>query len=515
MLAAPVPANRLRAAGGTVIQLIKSGLDPQRLDSLREMAEASLGQERLSPASVRTLHQKRLHRHVLERLCRAIHSELQLSLESAATESLGLLVAASAKSWPLVQATFDLALPAAARAFQSALANDLSAFRTSSSGVRAEPALFPMCAARPIGLHLSLPPLPQRRACRVLDDLSEAEVVSTPGGRIEVRPLAGRTARLPIGEESLVRRLAVAPMRAASREPGDAAADFGCEDCLHSSGATPTFFWRRLLERYGLPSPYGNGNARLRISVPSAWTEIWHELPHSRDESFQRVFSSIAENIQSTVRRWLPHLALKDASQYTEPLTAGPLLVYAASQPYQCSGKRRFTHERLTASGFLLAFSSATQEFEGILSEVHRELLASSHRSTRAYDPARAQTLLGNVLRQRRYFSSLLAIDSLLVEEVLHLADSSAELSSLSDTPKLATKLLLKSIDSAESGLCRRFRRIYDSRSFDLLLSVVWVEATAAACRAMGADAEVAAVLMLEHDGGCEHFHNAAALGRC
>jgi len=456
----------------------------------------------------------RSHRKVIGELCRAIYCEVQPVLESAATGSLGLLIEGSGGSWPLAEASFDLALPGVAAAFQSALANNLPAFQNAGYGVQPQPALLQLCAARPIGLQLSLPPLPQRKAGRILASLSEAEVIPAAGNRIEVRPIAVRPARLRLGDESLVQRLAMAPFRAASREPEGAGAEFACEDRFSLSDRVPAILWRRLLERYRLPSPAGDATARLRISVPSGWTEIWHELPHSRDETFPWVFSSIAVTVQAAMRHWLPHLALQAPSHYNEPLTALPLLTYAASQPYQSPGKDTFTHERFTATGFQLALHSAGSVFPGIIREVHRELLASMHKSARSYDPGRIQTMFGNVFRQRRYFSSLLAADALLVEEVLHLADSASEFRSMTGSPRFATKLLLRSIDSTQSGLCRRVRRIYDGRSFDLLLSAVLVEATAAACRAMGAQAEVSAVLTLERAGVQEHYHNASALGR-
>jgi hypothetical protein len=514
MLGSPVATDRLHAAGSLVLRLVKAGLDARRLNSLRQMAAAGMGQERLVPASVATLRQKRLNRRAAESLCRSIYFESQPLIESAAAGALGLLIEGAGRSWPLAEASFDLALPSAADAFQSALANNLPAFHNAGRGVCAQPGLLQLCATRPIGMRLSLPPLPQRKAGRILSALSEAEVFPAAGNRIEVRPCRTKPARLRLSDESLVQRLAMAPFRAASREPEDAAAEFACEDRFSISDRVPTILWRRLLDRYGLPWPTGDATARLRISVPSGWAEIWHELPHSRDETFPCVFSSIAATVQAALRHWLPHLALKTPSQYAEPLTAMPLLTYAASQPYLSPGKDAFTYDRFTAAGFQLALSSASSEFPGIIREVHRDLLASGHKSVRAYDPGRTQTMFGNVFRQRRLFSSLLAADALLVEEILHLADSASEFRAMTDSPRFTTKLLLRSIDSAESGLCRRIRRIYDGRSFDLILSVVLVEATAAACRAMGAQAEVGAVLTLERAGAREHFHNASALGR-
>ncbi len=95
----------------------------------------------------------------------------------------------------------------------------------------------------------------------------------------------------------------------------------------------------------------------------------------------------------------------------------------------------------------------------------------------------------------------------------MNLADLAAVLRSQTASPKAASRIYFKSTESAQTALARCYTRRFGAECAQILPAIVLIEATAAACRAMGAIAPVSAsVAFLSHHGAV-HFHNPAALG--
>lgn len=515
MADAPAVTYRLQEAGTLFVSLLEQGLTFELLGILKEMAGLSMAKQRMALWSAAHLQEKQNRRDVLERVCQSVYAEAQQALSDAAAAALCKMIE-GATGWPLAEARFDMFAPGCAQRLQSALSGDLSAFHGPAGGVCSMPSTFGLSMARPLSISVSLPLVSHQRALRMIAELDRAEIAALPGGRIEVRPRLAQRHPLSVCTQSVLERTALAPLLAASPEPGAAEEDLACEERF-TAGGLPALFAARLLESYGLPPslPEAPASLSLRLSIPSGWTQIWHELPHSRDEAFHPVFAAVSGSIQMAMRRWLPHMALKRLESYSEPSEALPAMAYAASAPSCGKSEDAFTRPRRSAAAVRAALYSGASGFRETLTIVHGELKKLGFRQYRNFDPSNWRAMLIAIYRQREPFCRFLEADSLCMEEILHLSDTARELRGVTGMPKFASRMLLKSIESSRTGLGRRFHGLLAERGSELLPAVLWIEATAAACRAMGAEARVAATLTIHHQNGVEILHNGPALGRC
>lgn len=516
LLDAPSAQHRLRTAAGLMVKLLAAGLEASVLRSFSEMAGDSVAEERLGPDISRVITERRLHEPAIERLSRSIHAEAQFTLGGIAARAAGQLIAAAGASWPLAEASFNLGNAEVRGRFAEALTGRMASFFLPAEGITAAPSLLALCATRPLTVQVALPLISQRRQLRAFSMLGDAKVSVLPTGRMEVLLPESPADPAQASDCSVIERTSLGALRAHSREPGTAECPLSCEDVYFLETDTPAYFWRRLLCWLGLPMPERPERrvpARLNISIPQAWTEIWHELPHSRDDAFPAVYSAIALELQQAMRRWIPYIAFKDAELYKDQVSAVPLLIYANSRPFSGGGKGDFTYARRGVAGLREAFQSAMTGFPETLSSICEELSDSGHMSHRTYNPARSRTLLATAFRQRRRFGGLLAADAFFLEEVFHLAASARELRQLASSPRVASRVFFRNMESSRATIGRRFRRLYGGKTLPLLPSVLMIEATAAACRAMGAQANVAATVSVEYEDGVVTHSNPAAVG--
>jgi hypothetical protein len=515
MVDAPAAAYRLREAARLFTSLLEQGLTFELLGMLKEMAGLSMARQRMAFWSAAQLQEKQHRRDVLERVCQSIYAEAQQALSDVAAVGLGKMME-GASGWPLAEARFNMLAPGCSQRVRAALSGDLNAFHSPASGVCSMPSTFGLSMARPLSISVSLPLVSHQRALRMIAELDRGDIAALPGGRIEVRPKLAQRHPLSVCAQSVLERTALAPLLAASPEPGAAEEDMACEERF-TAGGLPALFAARLLEWYGLPSSLTERaeSVALRLSITGGWTQIWHELPHSRDESFQSVFAAVSGSIQMSMRRWLPHLTLKRLEIYSDPSEALPAMAYAGSAPFCGKSEDAFTRPRRSAAAVRAALYSGASDFRETLNIVHGELKKLGFRHCRNFDPSNWRAMLVAIYLQRQPFCRFLEADALCMEEVLHLSDTARELRGLTGMPKSTSRMLLKSMESLRTGLGRRFHALLAERGSELLPAVLCIEATAAACRAMGAEARVAATLIIQRQNGVEICHNGAALGRC
>lgn len=513
---APSASYRLQQAGQTLSRMLALGLTPGVLDALQAMAESGVARERLSAATVVHQREKAKHRDALERVGRRIYAKAEAALPGAAAADLARMIDSAGGRWPLAEAAFDLSVPGGGERAQAAMAGVVEAFSPSREGVVGFPSLLSLGCARPLVVTVSLPLVSYLRAPRMIASLAGGTIESLPGARIEVNQGHSRRHALSPGAQSVLRRTALAPFRATAREPGSAENELVCQDSFLAGDREPSLPVRRLLDWLDLPAdlPQVPACASLRLSIPSGWSEIWHELPHSRDDAFLPIFAGISTHIQESLRRWLPHLLLRGRHSYANPSEALPVLAYASSAACCGKTKQTFARARTGAAGIRTALYSGNDEFKRTLEAVYGELKRADLHFYRYYSPAGWATMLSSIYQQRRAFIGLLAVDALLIEEILHLSDTARELRALCGSPRFASKMLLKAVEASHTGLAKRFRRLLPGSAAEILPAILWIEATAAACRAMGASAQVAAALTIQRDNGAEIRHNAAALGR-
>lgn len=513
LIGGPAAFSRLRGAAEQAARLLDAGLNAGIVLSLQRIAETGDERERLCPALTRAILARRRYQPALQELCREVYAEAQSAAATLCAGRLAQCVDPHSARWPLAEATFDLAQENAVRLFSRALAGDIAAF-DSAPGVTPSASLLHLAASAPVVVALRLPLFAKRLSTRVIPALAESGIRNS-AGQLEVRlPHAAGGPQSP-GLAFLERAL-LAPFRAVAREPGCTEPELAFEDSFPMDDGAPDLHLRSLLQWLAIPVPDDlphSTSGRLRISIPQAWTEVWQELPHSRDDAFAPVYSSIASSIHTAMRKWTPYLALKSIDAYAEPAAVLPLLAYAVSDPLQRNGKDRLTRSATGAAAVRRTLETTANRLPALLEQVHQTLLAAEHRSHRSYVPARTSTYLANAYRQRNVIVRLLAMDSFLIEEILHLADLAVELRSQSASPRAASKIFLKSMESARVAIKRYYRKRLGDACVHALPAILWIEATAAACRAMGAIAPISASVGFSTQRGEQSFHNPAALG--
>jgi hypothetical protein len=380
----------------------------------------------------------------------------------------------------------DVSFPATAEgatALRAVLAGGLDAALAAGPDVVVHAGWLEAFLSRRRYLDLKLPFLGHKNYCRDLDALASARVENDALGSLIVYNLTAKEQVVVSGISSSTLLLAAA----VSVRDGNPHCDNLNLTFEHRFATTPgsgDAAWNQVLDAYGLKPdswPAAKGEASLTITAPSDLVLAWTCTPHPSTPEFTAAISRISVALQLLMRRWLPALYFADPKRYQDIGAAWPLLVYAASVPYQCSGHRDFTYDASDPHAVAAAASSASSALYDMLRDAHGKLAAAGlHRSLRFFEPSRPLDLMLDALR-RPQFKSLLCADAFLVQDMIRLAETGRDLRTLwSKNPRTVARRLARDGAYFVKSFHARLRRLYAGNEMLGLGSLVLVETTAA-----------------------------------
>jgi hypothetical protein len=345
-----------------------------------------------------------------------------------------------------------------------------------------------------------------------VNSVASAEVRDDDAGRLSLMRAGATSASAGAvpGESALVFGAAFSSR---DQEPADDLATLSFTDA-RTVGPRNMPAWLAVLRGYGIPAPDlrgGPARAVLALTVPGTAAEAWCGAPHSKDPDYQAVMTRVSTAVQTAMRRWIPALWLVAPERYRELSAVQPLLVYACSAPFVSRNRGEFGYDIMDSDALTKAAFTAAKGLEAALAGIEKELRdRGQDRLASVYAPKQARSIISAALSQRRNLQNLLAGDSALVEEIVHLAASARELRALSvRDPKDATRRLGKFIEGMVRAFHRKLRRLSAGTELQALGPLVLAEATAALA-GLG-PAAVAARLTISRGGRDEVYLNEAA----
>lgn len=108
-------------------------------------------------------------------------------------------------------------------------------------------------------------------------------------------------------------------------------------------------FLRRLTRSMQVPLALTNRPSTIqwRCASPASSDKGWRHAPRIRQVAFLPVGRRVSNEIQRTLRGWLPYLWFTNPDHWPETGLALQMLFYAAMPIYQAQSKTQFTHELL------------------------------------------------------------------------------------------------------------------------------------------------------------------------
>src|SRR5437667_495478 len=80
-------------------------------------------------------------------------------------------------------------------------------------------------------------------------------------------------------------------------------------------------------------------------AVKLSFDRCWFDAPRERSHRYHPAFLRVSLAVQKTLRRVLPELYLSDIEHFRDTRMVYPLLVYAASRPFQGEPRTEFTYD--------------------------------------------------------------------------------------------------------------------------------------------------------------------------
>lgn len=450
--------------------------------------------------------------------------EAALKLAAPAAEALtkqwGVRLAAGLGSQTsraaLADATFPFTPQGLAAAAQVARGDLSPLFSPHTALLRLRRGLLTETFRRRSFVELHAPMLRTRRKQRDLESFASAEASVTEDGRLQIRYSAQAADALTADLRTQTAMIFSAALSACDGEARRDHFSLSFTDRRRLGPAALHAPYLRALAAYGLENvtiPDKPCTASLHVRVAGPLVESWLDTPSPGAPEYLPAMSRAASAVQIMARQWLPALYLSDAESYARPSAVHPLLAWSCSPP--CSGPRKkdLTYDFMDPKAVDSVLQACAPAFRERLAETWKFLMDAGRKQTAAYyEPADLRYILASVKRQQRNFVSLLMADAFLVEAVLNTADCAREVQRLTRiAPKKAASDMARFAREMAETFHRKLRRLYGGHDFLALGPLFFLTATRALAATSRPEAEIAAVLILESDGGKICYANEAA----
>lgn len=233
-----------------------------------------------------------------------------------------------------------------------------------------------------------------------------------------------------------------------------------------------------LSARYQVQVPHGlvrPTELEIRLELRTTIDDIWRSAPRETDPKFLRFASRISVAIQETLRVWLPYLWFSEFERFNEFDTAATILVYAACRPYTAKNKQVYTFDILDHDTPRAILYSVKRTIQQTLLPIWQMLHHLDHPCATHYAPRRWERIIAVYERNHRLLNSILVAERDLVEEFV-----------------ARPRILLdpERMEKSRIQILRRLRKLFDSRDFRFIDSLLEIEAARTAASVLGIDPE-------------------------
>jgi hypothetical protein len=213
----------------------------------------------------------------------------------------------------------------------------------------------------------------------------------------------------------------------------------------------------------------------------------WLDAPPERAATYLQWFSQVSVDVQTSLRRWLPYLLLRDDDVLNHRDLRSSLVFYAATRPYYAKVRGTFTWDVICPDSMSSVFRSGSQNLPAVLESAQRYALAGGRPDVaQALAPSQMRNVLISVRRDPRALKTLLTIEGKLIEALLALAEKGYTLNRTLTAPKN----LYRFCGAWAHGVQTRLRRVLGPVGLPGLVDLVLVEGTASLARCVGHQTE-------------------------
>jgi hypothetical protein len=157
--------------------------------------------------------------------------------------------------------------------------------------------------------------------------------------------------------------------------------------------------------------------------VALTFEPCWFNAPPERTAQFFPAFVRVSTAVQAALRCTLPETYLADTTLFRDTRMVYPLLIYAASRPYNTRLRTDFTYDILNPDLMRKFYFSVRLNLPRILADVNARLRAAGMNDlARQYRPERSADIIEIVNRLRvcrRRLEALLITETRMVNDLI------------------------------------------------------------------------------------------------
>jgi len=241
----------------------------------------------------------------------------------------------------------------------------------------------------------------------------------------------------------------------------------------------------------------------VEIEVQVCWPvqemSCWREVPRERSTGHYALFSRISDAVQWTLRCWVPYMYFSDPTRFAEQAAAYAALVYHFGRPSARKTRSELTYDPMSLASAKLAAHHALRTVSSWMPVV-RDLVRVTCPESEALYTRRQLDRLASGVPASKPFRALLALDALVIRELVNLGNECRKRASLAE-PADREEFPLAVAARLSRAMAKAFRHTYAGQQWSSLGMLVLGVATAALRQGLGLDTELQGWLYLRHSG--------------
>lgn len=210
------------------------------------------------------------------------------------------------------------------------------------------------------------------------------------------------------------------------------------------------------------------------LGIALTFEPCWFNAPPERTAEFFPAFVRVSTAVQGALRRTLPEVYLADTTLFRDTRMVYPLLIYAASRPYNTRLRTDFTYDILNPDLMRKFYFSVRLNLPKVLADVNARLHAAGMNDlARQYRPEKSADIIEIVNRLRicrRRLEALLITETRMVNDLIRFSGIATR--SAKERDKIAAR--------CEHQWLAKLRRLWARRDYTSLAPGILAAATSA-----------------------------------